>query len=121
MQTERNRPQPLIRPGELEEHYITEFQRRRLESKQALHAALGQFFLPGFLFFLVAGFHPPFAAFTLPIAVPLMIVGIYRAVSADMKLRRCPSCGEHQSGKKIFPYRTCIDCGVRLSRGFRDS
>ncbi len=101
-----------------DETHIAEFQKRRREFQPQWNAAIGLFFFPGFLLFIIG------AQFNRWVVIPgiiLCLVGAVRGLLLILQYRRCPACNAIQISKIYYPYRTCRSCGVRLSVGVKDS
>jgi hypothetical protein len=86
-------------------------------------------FLPGIILFFVGGpggllLPGGHANDDLRLIIPgivLCVIGGVRGFILMWRYRRCPECGEFQRPGFRFPYRTCMSCGVRLTRSWKET
>jgi len=52
--------------------------------------------------------------------IVLFMIGVVRGVLMMSHYRRCPVCDKFQPPEIRIPYRTCLGCGTRLTRSWRE-
>jgi hypothetical protein len=118
-------------PNEAESRSIEAFQtRKKADFQPRWNRNIACFFLPGLLLIVLGGGlmeslndgrHGNLTGWLLALGAAFFFAGMLRGIVIMTRYLRCPNCERMQKPGWKLPYRSCAQCGARLSLGWKDS